>query len=38
MSMLNDTSLGIHVKSLLGDVTKIGMDEVIFRFPEDYEV
>lgn len=38
MSMLNDASLGIHIKSLAGDVTKIGMNEVIFRFPEDYEV
>lgn len=38
MSMLDDASIGIHVKSLLGDVTKIGMNEVIFRFPEDYEV
>ena len=38
MSMLNDLSLGIHVKSLAGDVTEIGMNEVIFRFPEDYEV
>ena len=38
MSMLNDVSLGIHVKSLAGDVTKIGMNEVIFRFPEDDEV
>lgn len=38
MSMLNDASLGIHAKSLVGDVTKIGMNEVIFRFPEDYEV
>lgn len=38
MTMLNDASLGIHAKSLAGDVTKIGMNEVIFRFPEDYEV
>lgn len=38
MSMLNDASLGIHVKNLAGDVTKIGINEVIFRFPEDYEV
>ena len=38
MSMLNDASLGIHAKSLVGDVTKIGMNEVIFRFPEDDEV
>lgn len=38
MSMLNDASLGIHVKNLVGDVTKIGINEVIFRFPEDYEV
>lgn len=38
MSMLNDASLGIHVKNLVEDVTKIGINEVIFRFPEDYEV
>lgn len=38
MSMLNDASLGIHAKSLVGDVTKIGMNEVIFKFPEDKEV
>lgn len=38
MSMLNDASLGMLAKSLAGDVIKIGMNEVIFRFPEDYEV
>lgn len=38
MAMLNDASLGIYAKSLVGGVAEIGTNDAVFRFPDDYEV